>query len=121
MARNGVVYPQPEAEVSFSRRDFFISLQSFSTVSHSCAAHRSQSEARILLRGKIQVTVKAKIELHSRRTWSKECLTLPYTAPLLQEPQPCRGDLVALESRLNFITWRKHIYHMEETGNPSVV
>lgn len=57
MARKDVVYPQCETEVSFSRKNFFISLKSFSAVSHSCAAHRSQSEARILLRMKIQVKV----------------------------------------------------------------
>lgn len=57
MARNGVVYPQPEAEASFSRKDFFINLQSFSAVSCSCVAHRSQSETRILSRVKIQLTV----------------------------------------------------------------
>lgn len=57
MARKGVVYPQCEAELSFSRKNFFINLQSFGAVSHSCVAHRSQSEVRILLRMKIQVTV----------------------------------------------------------------
>lgn len=48
MPRNGVVFPQPQGEVSFPRQDFFVNLQSFGAVSHGCAAHRSQSEAKML-------------------------------------------------------------------------
>lgn len=89
MARNGVVYPQQDAEVSFSRKDFFTNLQSFSAVSHSCAAHRSQSESRIQLRVKIQVTVcdKPKLSYIAGEHGARSALPFP---PVPQEPQPCR-------------------------------
>lgn len=89
MARNGVVFPQQDAEVSFSRKDFFTNLQSFSAVSHSCAAHRNLSESRILLRVKIQVIVCDKPELSyiAGEHGARSALLCP---PVPQEPQPCR-------------------------------
>lgn len=60
MPRNGVVFPQPEAEVSFPSQDILVNLQSFGAISHSCAAHRSQSEAKMLSGVKFQAAVCAK-------------------------------------------------------------
>jgi len=52
-----VVFPQPEAEVSFPSEDFFVNLQSFGAVSHSSAAHRSKFEPKMLSRVKFQAAV----------------------------------------------------------------